>query len=196
MGDDFTALQTEPDEPRKFLGFGRRITVPADEIHVVKATGFHTYKLNNTSDSAVYGKAAYRPTEYWLNVFTYATKLKTQEFAIPIHDDHDDIAGIYILDKNRNCLQLQTKAFVKLNPKRAATAAERVGAEIRGFISTVNMVVVAELVNAAFVKSREEIVTNPQVLAELAFPKANKIMTELGYQITGINISQVTECSR
>ena len=40
-------LSTEADRARGLLGFGRRILVPPDEIHIVVGDGIHTGRIAN-----------------------------------------------------------------------------------------------------------------------------------------------------
>lgn len=52
------SLSTEADRARSIFGFGRRILVPPDEIHVVTGDGRHSWIVS--SERRVYGQTADR----------------------------------------------------------------------------------------------------------------------------------------
>ncbi len=55
-------LRTEADCARSVFGFGRRILVPPDEIHVVVGDGRHSWAVAN--DRKVFGQTADRASRY------------------------------------------------------------------------------------------------------------------------------------
>ena len=54
------SLRTEADRARGIFGFGRRIIVPPDEIHVVVGDGRHIYAIS--SERKIFGQTADRPS--------------------------------------------------------------------------------------------------------------------------------------
>src|SRR5690606_7158533 len=108
-------LRTEVDRisfvPR-ILGFGRRVLVPADEIHVVVGDGLHS--LTPSQVSKVFGKTADRSSYYWLNPLTQVIKLKTVSFTVPVVGP--DGSGVEALDSSKVSFLLWAHAVAKLNP--------------------------------------------------------------------------------
>lgn len=181
-------LRTEVDRigflPRLF-GFGRRVLVPADEIHVVVGDGLHS--LRPTQVSRVFGKTADRSSYYWLNPLTQVIKLKTVSFTVPVVGL--DGGGVEALDSSKVSFLLWAHAVAKLNPDKADIAAQRVGLDTSSLISTITKVGTAELVAAAATMPLEEIIANRQRLAEIAFPKVNQILSELGYDLALLTVT-------
>lgn len=180
-------LRTEADRARGLFGFGRRILVPPDEIHVVVGDGRHSLTLSN--ERKVFGQSADRPAKYWLNPITQVIKLKTISFTVPIHGTQD--AGVEALDSSKVSFRLWAHAVAKLNPDKAEIAAQRVGLDTTGLIYTITKVGTAELVAAAATMSLEEIIANRQELAAIAFPKVNQILSELGYDLALLTITSL-----
>ncbi|WP_420627300.1 SPFH domain-containing protein [Candidatus Leptofilum sp.] len=180
-------LRTEADRARGLFGFGRRILVPPDEIHVVVGDGRHSLTLSN--ERKVFGQSADRPAKYWLNPITQVIKLKTISFTVPIHGVND--AGVEALDSSKVSFRLWAHAVAKLNPDKAEIAAQRVGLDTNGLIYTITKVGTAELVAAAATMSLEEIIANRQELAAIAFPKVNQILSELGYDLALLTITSL-----
>lgn len=181
------ALRTEADRARGLLGFGRRIIVPPDEIHVVVGDGRHSYMISN--ERKVFGQTADRPSRYWLNVLTQVIKLKTVSFTVPIRGHND--AGVEALDNSKVSFRLWAHAVAKLNPDKADVAAQRVGLDTSGLINTITEVGTAELIAAAATMELQDIIANRQKLAEIAFPKVNQILSELGYDLALLTITQL-----
>lgn len=180
-------LRTEADRARGLFGFGRRILVPPDEIHVVVGDGRHSLTLSN--QRKVFGQSADRPAKYWLNPITQVIKLKTISFTVPIHGTDD--TGVEALDSSKVSFRLWAHAVAKLNPDKAEIAAQRVGLDTTGLIYTITKVGTAELVAAAATMSLEEIIANRQELAAIAFPKVNQILSELGYDLALLTITRL-----
>ncbi|GJM40571.1 MAG: hypothetical protein DHS20C20_08530 [Ardenticatenaceae bacterium] len=187
VNSSVAVLRTEADRARGLFGFGRRILVPPDEIHVVVGDGRHSLTLSN--ERKVFGQSADRPAKYWLNPITQVIKLKTISFTVPIHGVND--AGVEALDSSKVSFRLWAHAVAKLNPDKAEIAAQRVGLDTNGLVYTITKVGTAELVAAAATMSLEEIIANRQELAAIAFPKVNQILSELGYDLALLTITSL-----
>ncbi len=180
-------LRTQADNTRGLLGFGRRILVPPDEIHVVVGNGRHAWTMSNERN--VFGQSAKQPAKYWLNTHTQVIKLKTISFTVAVHGASN--GGVQALDSSKVSFRLWAHAVAKLNPEKAETAAQRVGLDTGGLIYTITKVGTAELVSAAASKTLEEVIANRQGLAEIAFPKVNQILSELGYDLALLTITKL-----
>lgn len=187
MNASVALLRTEADRARGVIGFGRRILVPPDEIHVVVGDGRHNLTL--ASDRKVFGQTAERPSRYWLNSLTQVIKLKTISFTVPIHGTANE--GVEALDNSKVSFKIWAHAVAKLNPEKADVAAQRVGLDTTGLVHTITKVGTAELVSAAATMSLEEIIANRQQLAAIAFPKVNSILSELGYDLALLTITRL-----
>lgn len=187
FNNSMSALRTEADRARGVFGFGRRIIVPPDEIHVVVGDGLHIAAMSN--DRKVFGQSAERPSRYWLNSLTQVIKLKTISFTVPIRGINDE--GVEALDNSKVSFRLWAHAVAKLNPEKADTAAQRVGLDTGGLINTITEVGTAELIAAAATMGLQDIIANRQKLAEIAFPKVNQILSELGYDLALLTITQL-----
>jgi hypothetical protein len=181
------SLSTEADRARNIFGFGRRILVPPDEIHVVTGDGRHSWMVSN--ERRVFGQTADRPSRYWLNGLTQVIKLKTVSFTVPIRGVDDQ--GVEALDNSKVSFKLWAHAVAKLNPEKAETAAQRVGLETTGLIKTIMEVGKAELIAAAATMSLQETIAERQKLAEIAFPKVNQILAELGYDLALLTVTKL-----
>lgn len=183
-------LRTQADRVRGlmgFFGFGRRILVPPDEIHVVAGDGRHIFLL--AKRSRVFGQTADRSSTYWLNRLTQVIKLKTISFTVPIRGVSEE--GVPALDSSKVSFRLWAHAVAKLNPDKAEVAAQRVGLDATSLINTITEVGTAELVAAAATMTLEEIIANRQKLAEIAFPQVNQILSELGYDLALLTVTKL-----
>jgi len=180
-------LQTEADKARGIFGFGRRILVPPDEIHVVVGDGRHIWTMS--SQRKVFGQIVDRPSRYWLNAHTRVIKLKTVSFTVALHGFGSN--GVQALDSSKVSFQLWAHAVAKLNPEKAEVAAQRVGLETTGLIRTITEVGMAELVAAGATMTIEEIISDRQKLSEIAFSKVNQILSELGYDLALLTITRL-----
>jgi len=183
-------LRTEADQINwlsRFLGFGRRVLVPADEIHAVVGDGLHSLALSN--QRKIFGKSAERSSFYWLNPLTQVIKLKTISFTVPIRGYNEQ--GVQALDNSKVSFQLWAHAVAKLNPETADVAAQRVGVDTTSLLNTITKVGMAELVAAAATMPLMEIIANRQRLAEIAFPKVNRILAELGYDLALLTVTEL-----
>ncbi|MCP5097037.1 MAG: hypothetical protein GY943_15925 [Chloroflexi bacterium] len=187
MNASVALLRTEADRARGIFGFGRRILVPPDEIHVVVGDGRHTWGV--ASARKVFGQTADRPSRYWLNGLTQVIKLKTVSFTVAIHGSANE--GVPALDSSKVSFRLWAHAVAKLNPENADIAAQRVGLDTTGLVHTITKVGTAELVAAAATMNMEDIIANRQMLAEIAFPKVNGILAELGYDLALLTVTRL-----
>jgi hypothetical protein len=183
-------LRTQVDQinwlPR-LLGFGRRVLVPADEIHAVVGDGLHSLMLSNQRE--IFGKSAERSSFYWLKPLTQVIKLKTISFTVPIRGYNEQ--GVQALDNSKVSFQLWAHAVAKLNPEKADVAAQCVGVDTTSLLNTITKVGMAELVAAAATMPLVEIISNRQRLAEIAFPKVNQILAELGYDLALLTVTEL-----
>lgn len=183
-------LRTETDRVRGLsgaLGFGRRILVPPDEIHVVVGDGRHS--VLPSKQRKVFGQTADRPSYYWLNSLTQVIKLKTISFTVQIRGANDQ--GVEALDSSKVSFQIWAHAVAKLNPEKADIASQRVGLDTTSLINTITEVGTAELVAAAATMSLQDIIASRQKLAEIAFPQVNQILSELGYDLALLTITNL-----
>jgi uncharacterized membrane protein YqiK len=187
MNASVALLRTEADRARGVFGFGRRILVPPDEIHVVVGDGRHSWSVSN--GRKVFGQTADRPSRYWLNGLTQVIKLKTISFTVAIHGQSN--GGVDALDNSKVSFRLWAHAVAKLNPENADIAAQRVGLDTTGLVHTITKVGTAELVAAAATMNLEDIIANRQKLAEIAFPKVNGILSELGYDLALLTVTRL-----
>jgi hypothetical protein len=183
-------LRTESDRIgllARFWGFGRRILVPADEIHAVVGDGIHSTAISH--ETKIFGKNAGQSSFYWLNPLTQVIKLKTISFTVPIRGE--DGSGVDALDLNKVSFRLWAHAVAKLNPAKAEVAAQRVGVDTTSLLNTITKVGSAELVAAGATMELHEIIASRQRLAEIAFPKVNQILAELGYDLALLTITEL-----
>ncbi|MFO7537479.1 MAG: SPFH domain-containing protein [Chloroflexota bacterium] len=180
-------LRTETDRARNLFGFGRRILVPPDEIHVVVGDGIHFSRLS--SERRVFGQTADRSSRYWLNSLTQVIKLKTISFTVPLRGYKNE--GIPALDNSNVSFRLWAHAVAKLHPDKAEIAAQRVGLDTTGLVNTIAEVGTAELIAAAATMSLQDIIANRQKLSEIAFPKVNQILSELGYDLALLTVTKL-----
>ena len=186
--DSIHALNVEADRARGLLGFGRRILVPADEIHVVVGNGMHT--AQTSQQSKVFGQAAGEQSQYWLNRLTQVIKLKTISFTVPLLGPVGE--GIEALDSNKVSFRLWAHAVAQLNPQKAETAARRIGQDAKGLVRTITQVAMSELIEAAAQIELTDIIANRQQLAHNASHKVNKALDELGYDLSVLTITQLS----
>ncbi|MFK7805145.1 MAG: SPFH domain-containing protein [Anaerolineae bacterium] len=186
--DSISALNVEADRARGLLGFGRRILVPADEIHVVVGNGIHTART--ATQSKVFGQAAGEQSQYWLNRLSQVIKLKTISFTVPLLGPTGE--GIEALDSNKVSFRLSAHAVAQLNPQKAETAARRIGQDAKGLVRTITQVSMSELIEAAAQMELTDIIANRQQLARNAFDKVNQALDELGYDLSVLTVIQLS----
>lgn len=186
---DIDALRVKVTPGGSLLGFGRRVIVPGDEIHVVNGHGAHNRILSKVP--AVFGSAAAdnRPIVYWSNRLTQVIGLRTVTFVVPIAETEG--AGIGVLDKNRVPYTAEAFVVAKLNPAQALVASQRVGDDIYGLAATIREVTEAEMLNAAAQMSLEEVIHDRQILAERAKAAVDKTLEDLGYELSFIRIGEL-----
>jgi len=191
-------LSTQADRAG-YLGFGRPILVPPDEIHVVVGDGRHA--MLASKKRKIYGQAGEGSVSvYHLNNLTQVVKLKTVSFTVPLRGQGD--GGIEALDKNNVKFRLWAHAVAKLNPEMASIAAQRVGLDTSSLISTITKVGSAELIAVAANMQLESdideegnsikgIIANRQELAKQASERVNKILQELGYDLALLTVTRI-----
>ncbi len=166
----------------RLLGFGRRVVVPTDEIHVVSGTGRHNFVLSK--ETQVFGAAAKQPSIYWRNSFTQVTALKTITFVVAVE-------GVNVLDAGHVPYTLTAHVVAKLDEEHAEIAAMRVGYDIPSLIKSIQEVTEAELIDAAAGMQLSEVIKNRQNLADSAQDKVNTTLKSLGYNLTLLKVSEL-----
>ena len=159
-------LITVPDQVRgigKAFGVGRRIVVPAEEIHIVTGGGMHSF-FGISKETHVYGQAAKKLPLYWLNPLTSVVKLKTVSFIVRVVGDNSQ--GVNALDMDKVPFLVWAHVVAKLNPDVAMTAAQRIGNDIRGLVTTITEVTQSEIIAAASRMGLETIIADRQQLAK------------------------------
>ncbi len=188
VSSSLATLRTEADQAGRLFGFGRRILVPPDEVHVVVGDGRHARWASRKTQ--VYGGQGETSTSvYWLNHSTQVIKLKTISFTVPIVGPGGN--GVEVLDKNKVSFRLWGHAIAKLNPAQAKIAAQRIGSDASGLLTTITQESVAALLRAAATKDLEMIIANRHELGEDAFPVVNKALTELGYDLALLTVTRL-----
>ena len=145
VADSLDALSTQADRAGSLIGFGRRIWVPADEVHVVVGHGYHITR--SSDDMQVFGQSANKSSRYWLNPRTQVIKLKTISFTVPLSGS--DGRGINALDNKNVSFKLWAHAVAQLNPEKAEVAARRIGQDTQGLLRTITQVAMSQLISAA-----------------------------------------------
>ena len=167
-----------------FLWFGgRRVVVPADEVHVVSGGGLLTAFLSNNVE--IYGAAAGKPVIYRRNKFTNVTAMRTITFIVPV-------SGVRVLDKNHVPYTVTAHVSGHLNVEKALEAARQVGNNISSLISQIEEVTDAELRTAAAKLTLAEVLQDQQALADSAQTKVNATLVELGYTLNLLKIQDVS----
>ena len=185
--ESISALRTETDRASSLLGFGRRIWVPADEVHVAVGHGFHIAR--SAAKGEVFGQSAERPSQYWLNPRSKVIKLKTISFTVPLLGPNND--GIEALDTNKVSFRIWAHAVAQLDPHKAEVAARRIGQDTEGLLRTISQVAMSELIEAAAQMELSQIIANRQSLAREAFPKVNRALAELGYDLSVLTVTRL-----
>lgn len=185
--DSIHALRTEADRTSSLLGFGRRIWVPADEVHVVVGHGMHISQSSTKSE--VFGQSAGKTSQYWLNPRTKVIKLKTISFTVPLVGHNNE--GIEALDSNKVSFKLWAHAVAQLNPLKAEVAARRIGQDTQGLVRTITQVAMSQLVEAAATLPLGDIIANRQSLAKKAFGEVNTALGELGYDLSVLTVTNL-----
>ncbi len=186
---DVESLRVIVPTPRGILGVGSRVTVPANEIHVVTAGGWSSNPATLDKTQKVYGSAAGQPSVYWMNGLTVVVAMKTVNFVVPVIGNSNQ--GVQVLDSNRVPYMISAHVMARLNTEFPVLAAERVGVDIEGFIKTIEQVVEAQLLDAAAELPLADVIKNRLVLAEKAQETVNKTLADLGYTLAFIKISSM-----
>ncbi|PIZ48061.1 hypothetical protein COY32_00715 [candidate division WWE3 bacterium CG_4_10_14_0_2_um_filter_41_14] len=184
-------LITVPDQVRgigKAFGVGRRIVVPAEEIHIVTGGGMHSF-FGISKETHVYGQAAKKLPLYWLNPLTSVVKLKTVSFIVRVVGDNSQ--GVNALDMDKVPFLVWAHVVAKLNPDVAMTAAQRIGNDIRGLVTTITEVTQSEIIAAASRMGLETIIADRQQLAKHAENEVNVTLAGLGYDLQLLRITEL-----
>ncbi len=187
VADSLDALSTQSDRASSLLGLGRRIWVPADEVHVVVGHGVH---ITRSSDNMqVYGQSAGQTSRYWLNPRTQVIKLKTISFTVPLVGSLGQ--GVDALDSQNVSFKVWAHAVAQLNPEKAEIAARRIGQDTQGLLRTITQVAMSQLISAAAQMELRNIIANRQKLATSAFGNVNDALNELGYNLSVLTVTQL-----
>lgn len=186
VADSLSALSTQSDRAGSILGFGRRIWVPADEVHVVVGHGLHITRSSDNME--VYGQSAGKSSQYRLNPRTQVIKLKTISFTAPLTAAG---GGIDALDSQNVSFKLWAHAVAQLNPEKAEIAARRIGQDTQGLLRTITQVAMSQLISAAAQMELHEIIANRQKLASSAFGNVNEALNELGYNLSVLTVTRL-----
>ena len=187
VADSLDALSTQTDRASSIIGLGRRIWVPADEVHVVVGHGAHVTR--SSDDMQVFGQSASQKSRYWLNPRTQVIKLKTISFTVPL-TGHTD-TGIDALDSNNVSFKLWAHAVAQLNPEKAEIAARRIGQDTQGLLRTITQVAMSQLIGAAAQMNLNEIIANREQLSTSAFGNVNRSLNELGYNLSVLTVTRL-----
>lgn len=175
-------------------GFGRRVVVPANQIHAVRAAGFNKYARLSTEtrffgiDSAdtasdVEGNAV-GVAIYWLNDLTEVIVLGTESFTIPI-------PTIVTRDADQVRLTITAHAMASLDPRAVSKAAKKIGQNAEDLINSIVQVVISALVTQAAHMRVREMIANYTQLSEAARPEITQALTELGYNLDVLKITNI-----
>jgi len=175
-------------------GFGRRVVVPANQIHAVRAAGFNKYARLSTEtrffgiDSADTttgaNESAVGVAIYWLNDLTEVIVLGTESFTIPI-------PTIVTRDADQVRLTITAHAMASLDPRAVSKAAKKIGQNAEDLINSIVQVVISALVTQAAHMRVREMIANYTQLSEAARPEITQALTELGYNLDVLKITNI-----
>lgn len=175
----------------RLTGFGRRVVVPANQIHAVRAAGINKYARLST-ETRFFGIDAADINEqntvgvpiYWLNDLTEVIVLGTESFTIPI-------PTIVTRDADQVRLSLTAHAMASLDPRAVSKAAKKIGQNAEDLINSVVQVVISALVTQAARMRVREMIANYTQLSEAARPEITQALTELGYNLDVLKITNI-----
>lgn len=175
----------------KLTGFGRRVVVPANQIHAVRAAGINKYARLST-ETRFFGIDAADINEqntvgvpiYWLNDLTEVIVLGTESFTIPI-------PTIVTRDADQVRLSLTAHAMASLDPRAVSKAAKKIGQNAEDLINSIVQVVISALVTQAAHMRVREMIANYTQLSEAARPEITQALTELGYNLDVLKITNI-----
>ncbi|NTV30992.1 hypothetical protein HGA91_03385 [candidate division WWE3 bacterium] len=181
------SLSTEADRVRGFwriFGFGNRVIVRPDEVHVVVGHGIHSWAPSK--ETSVFGQTAGAPSIYWLNANAQVVKLRTYSFTVEISGEGE--RGIELLDKHRVSFRAWAHVEAKLDSSKALVAAQRVGTDVSGLVHSIISETTTQLIVAAASMSLDEIIANMQRLGDVATDRVNTTLAELGYDLAFLRV--------
>lgn len=199
--ETYTKLVVEPPKGSGLFGFGKKVVVPSDQIHVVAAAGLHS--LRASRQIVVYGggvEASTDPTSaqlaqkpagiiYRKNSLTSVIALRTMTFLVSVNGINGQ--GIKVLDSNRRPYIISAHVVAKLDETRAAIAARSVGSDVESLATTIREVTEAELIDAAAGMALEDLLHKAQVLGERAFDSVKHTLQELGYTLVLLKVGDL-----
>lgn len=186
---DLEALQVTLPRGGAAFGFGKRVLVPVDQVHIVTGHGLHSSPFTLSKKTEIFGSAAGRPAVYRRNSLTITTGLSTLTFVIPIAGS--DHTGVAVLDRDETPYTVTTHVIARLNRNQALKAAQSVGDDIVGFAASVREITESQILNAAAQYTLEEVMDSRQVLAEKAREAVNTTLQDLGYELVLITIAEL-----
>ncbi|MCK9365537.1 MAG: SPFH domain-containing protein [Syntrophales bacterium] len=186
---DIQSLQVDPEQGGGLFGFGKRVVVPADEVHVVSGHGIHSSPIAMKKATEVFGQAAKKTSVYWRNALTEVIALRTITFVIPVAGANS--IGVDVLDKNRIPYNVTAHVVAKLDETQPEIAAQSVGNDIMGLAANIREVTEAQLLDAAAEMTLEEVLNDRQQLADKARDEVNATLTGLGYKLLYITIAEL-----
>lgn len=172
---------------KSIFGFGTRVIVPSDEIHVVQASGRHFWSISNESE--VYGSAAGEPTHYWRNKLTSAVGLRTITFVVPIADAEDE--GVQVFDSGNVPYTVEAFVVARVDTENAIVAATKVADDIYGLAATIREVTEAVLLESAAKFTLEEVRENRQLLRDAAQAAVDVALKDIGYKLSLVRIGKL-----
>lgn len=175
----------------RLTGFGRRVVVPANQIHAVRAAGLNKYARLST-ETRFFGIDASDTNEqntvgvpiYWLNDLTEVIVLGTESFTIPI-------PTIVTRDADQVRLSLTAHAMASLDPRAVSKAAKKIGQNAEDLINSIVQVVISALVTQAAHMRVRDMIANYTQLSEAARPEITQALTELGYNLDVLKITNI-----
>ncbi len=175
----------------QLTGFGRRVVVPANQIHAVRAAGLNKY-VRLSAETRFFGIDASDTNEqntvgvpiYWLNDLTEVIVLGTESFTIPI-------PTIVTRDADQVRLSLTAHAMASLDPRAVSKAAKKIGQNAEDLINSIVQVVISALVTQAAHMRVRDMIANYTQLSEAARPEITQALTELGYNLDVLKITNI-----
>lgn len=175
----------------KITGFGRRVVVPANQIHAVRAAGLNKYARLST-ETRFFGIDSGDVAEenvggipiYWLNDLTEVIVLGTESFTIPI-------PTIVTRDADQVRLSITAHAMASLDPRAVSKAAKKIGQNAEDLINSIVQVVISALVTQAAHMRVRDMIANYTQLSEAARPEITQALTELGYNLDVLKITNI-----
>lgn len=203
--ETYSKLYVKPPQVRNWFGFGRKVVVPNDQIHIVSAAGIHSigpflskqtvvYGADPTPVSPVAGQDTPPPRKnagimYKMNNLTSVIAMKTITFLVSVSGANGQ--GVNVLDSNHVSYRVSAHVVAKLDENKADIAAKRVGNDIDSLIITIREVTEAELADAAASMTLSEVLKKAQVLAERAKIKVDATLQDLGYTLVLLKVSDL-----